>query len=293
VHFGTELTSVPLTWALYLPESWATDPARRAEVGIPPSVAFQTKPALALACLDQIALGLAPRPLLAIPSSAIAGTSARASQPGLSLLRAGGAEHGRVAELPHPAPSPPRGPAPHPAAPGGAARAPGPGRPRPGAPRARLAHRDLAARQQGPAHVPLCPLPGLVCPSLPASGPYAPGRRPASGSGARRSRPHQYWLADLRGSRWGPPARRRPRAAGASRRTTGSSRTNSGRSTSRAPWSGASPCDPGQYGMRSWCWNGPRQKKTSCRPCAQIRRLQQLLLRLGEWCPCAGLAIAL
>jgi len=66
VHFGTELTSVPLTWALYLPASWAHDPARRAEVGIPPSVAFQTKPELALACLDRVrAWGLAPRPVLA------------------------------------------------------------------------------------------------------------------------------------------------------------------------------------------------------------------------------------
>jgi SRSO17 transposase len=66
LHLGTDTTSVPLTWALYLPERWATDPARRAEVGIPPSVPFQTKPALALACLDRVrAWGLAPRPVLA------------------------------------------------------------------------------------------------------------------------------------------------------------------------------------------------------------------------------------
>jgi SRSO17 transposase len=66
VHLGTEATSVPLTWALYLPASWASDPARRAEVGIPPRVAFQTKPELALACLDRVrAWGLAPRPVLA------------------------------------------------------------------------------------------------------------------------------------------------------------------------------------------------------------------------------------
>jgi len=65
VHLGTEATSVPLTWALYLPASWAHD-ARRAEVGIPPRVAFQTKPELALACLDRVrAWGLAPRPVLA------------------------------------------------------------------------------------------------------------------------------------------------------------------------------------------------------------------------------------
>jgi len=66
VHLGTETTSVPLTWALFLPESWATDPSRRAEVGIPPTVQHQTKPELALACLDRVrAWGLQLRPVLA------------------------------------------------------------------------------------------------------------------------------------------------------------------------------------------------------------------------------------
>jgi len=66
VHLGTDTTSVPLTWALFLPESWTTDPGRRAEVGIPPTIQHQTKPALALACLDRVrAWGLQPRPVLA------------------------------------------------------------------------------------------------------------------------------------------------------------------------------------------------------------------------------------
>ncbi len=66
VHLGTETTSVPLTWALYLPESWTTDPVRRTEVGIPPSVQHQTKLELALACLDRVhAWGLQRRPVLA------------------------------------------------------------------------------------------------------------------------------------------------------------------------------------------------------------------------------------
>ena len=66
VHLGTATTSVPLTWALFLPESWTADPARRAEVGIPPTVQHQTKPALALTCLDRVqAWGLQPRPVLA------------------------------------------------------------------------------------------------------------------------------------------------------------------------------------------------------------------------------------
>jgi SRSO17 transposase len=66
VHLGTETTSVPLTWALFLPESWTADPARRAEVGIPPTIQHQTKPELALACLDRVQTwGLQPRPVLA------------------------------------------------------------------------------------------------------------------------------------------------------------------------------------------------------------------------------------
>jgi SRSO17 transposase len=43
----------PMTAQLYLPEAWATDPARRTTVHVPTEVAFQTKPELALAWVDQ------------------------------------------------------------------------------------------------------------------------------------------------------------------------------------------------------------------------------------------------
>jgi len=66
LHLGTETACVPLTWALYLPEAWVPDRARRAEVGIPVDVTYRTKSELALACLDTVlGWGLGKRPVLA------------------------------------------------------------------------------------------------------------------------------------------------------------------------------------------------------------------------------------
>ena len=54
LDLGTEESSTPLDWALYLPEEWIEDPARRREAGIPEEIVFKTKTELALDVIDEV-----------------------------------------------------------------------------------------------------------------------------------------------------------------------------------------------------------------------------------------------
>lgn len=66
LDLGTEESSTPLDWALYLPEKWIKDPVRRKEAGVPEEIPFKTKPELALGLIDEVkAWGLQNRLVLA------------------------------------------------------------------------------------------------------------------------------------------------------------------------------------------------------------------------------------
>ena len=53
LDLGTEESSTPLDWALYLPETWIDDPLRRQAAGIPEEITFKTKTELALDLIDE------------------------------------------------------------------------------------------------------------------------------------------------------------------------------------------------------------------------------------------------
>ena len=66
LDLGTEESSTPLDWALYLPEKWVHDPVRRKKAGVPEEITFKTKPQLALDLIDEVKeWGLQVRPVLA------------------------------------------------------------------------------------------------------------------------------------------------------------------------------------------------------------------------------------
>jgi SRSO17 transposase len=55
VHAVGSKGTVPLGWALYLPEEWCDDPARRRKAKVPEGIGFQTKPELAVELVERAA----------------------------------------------------------------------------------------------------------------------------------------------------------------------------------------------------------------------------------------------
>jgi SRSO17 transposase len=66
LHWASAEASCPLVWRLYLPRPWLEDPARAAEVRLPPGTVYRSKTELAVAAVDQaLAWGLPPQPVVA------------------------------------------------------------------------------------------------------------------------------------------------------------------------------------------------------------------------------------
>jgi hypothetical protein len=61
VSLACEAASVPVAWQLYLPKEWAEDPARRDKAGVPETLQFATKPAIALQQIEHLMDQGAPR----------------------------------------------------------------------------------------------------------------------------------------------------------------------------------------------------------------------------------------
>jgi SRSO17 transposase len=66
VHLATEGESMPLDWALYLPQAWTEDAERCRKAGIAENTPFRTKIELALELIDHLlGWGLSHQPVLA------------------------------------------------------------------------------------------------------------------------------------------------------------------------------------------------------------------------------------
>ncbi len=55
LHAVSDHATLPLGWALYLPEDWCADPERRRKAKIPADVTFQTKPQLGVGLVERAA----------------------------------------------------------------------------------------------------------------------------------------------------------------------------------------------------------------------------------------------
>src|SRR5215207_1586442 len=77
--------SLPIAYRLYLPETWAGDPERRARAGVPEETGFETKPEIALGQIRQAqAAGVPPGVVLGDAGYGVE-TGFRAAVAGLGL----------------------------------------------------------------------------------------------------------------------------------------------------------------------------------------------------------------
>jgi SRSO17 transposase len=104
--------SLPVAWRLYLPESWASDAARRKKAGVPEEIGFQTKTEIAL---DQIRAAVAaglPRGAVLMDAGYGSHSALRVAITALGLPYVAGVLSNTTVWAPGTAPLPPKAPTP-------------------------------------------------------------------------------------------------------------------------------------------------------------------------------------
>jgi SRSO17 transposase len=104
--------SLPIAWRLYLPEVWASDPARRQQAGVPEDIGFQTKPEIALEQMREALAQQVPAGVVLADAGYGNGTQFRANITELGLQYMVGIESSVTVWEPgqQPLPAPPRKP---------------------------------------------------------------------------------------------------------------------------------------------------------------------------------------
>jgi len=103
--------SLPVAYRLYLPKDWAEDGARRDKVGVPPEVAFATKPEIALAHLRWACEAGLPRATVLLDVAYGCSSELRAGMTDLGLAYVAGIQPQTLVWAPgtQPCPAPKRG----------------------------------------------------------------------------------------------------------------------------------------------------------------------------------------
>jgi len=100
--------SLPIAYRLYLPEEWATDAVRRRKVGVPETIAFETKPEIALAQIRAACAAGVPRGVVLMDAGYGSDTRLRASISALGLSYVAGIQPHTSVWAPGTAPLPPK-----------------------------------------------------------------------------------------------------------------------------------------------------------------------------------------
>ena len=100
--------SLPVAWALYLPQAWAADATRRKKAGVPEAIGFQTKPEIALDQLRAACAAALPRGVVQMDAGYGAHSDLRTAIAALGLTYVAGILSNTTVWAPGTGPLPPK-----------------------------------------------------------------------------------------------------------------------------------------------------------------------------------------